>query len=605
MTPTGRHPPMPLPEPADHSTEPPPPAGARRALQTAAAVALVLAALVLAWQRAPSGLPYLHDWDEPVLTGVALDMMKTGRANPELFHYGSLPYALLVGVDAVCFLDLARRMPPAFPQIPDPIVRYSRLDLDSIRTVADTGWLWEISHPEFVLWNRRTWALLGAVMVALAVAVGWRLGGPGAGLLGAALLTVAEPRVERSSLVNADLPMAVFALLASWLALRWLESRRRFDLVACLIAAAWAAACKPNGGLVLLAPVAALLAARVGPANRVSPTAGDERDTEGPGVRELLLLVLVPPIAFLVASPYALLDLPTFLADFGFEIHHYAAAGHAAVDVPTGWPHLRLELGRMAGHLGWIPLLLSGLGLGVAMRHPARAAVAFGFPVAYLLITSGTHPTFHRNVLVVYPYAAVAAAVGGVALWERLVRRIPPQRRGAAGALAISAAVAWCLVLGVRTAERTAESTIRETRSQAVDEILRRADARSGPTRVGLSAELRVHPRDIARLEAHPAVEVVERSHLELVCEAPALDLLVTGGTHAALWPSSHSERALRDRLGRGAHPENMPRVDIESPVRPRTPTQLDGLSRNPWIVLQDVDRSGFAAPRACGTGAS
>jgi 4-amino-4-deoxy-L-arabinose transferase-like glycosyltransferase len=557
-----------------------------RRATVAVLLALVLAtSLALRWQRAPAGLPYVHDWDEPALTATALDMLKDGRANPEFFNYGSLTYYALVAVDVACFFHLVgSRHPAPFELEHHPGIGYSQLDLGSIQTVYDTGFRWQISHPEFVLWNRAFFGLLGTALVGLTFLLGREVGGSIVGLLAAALLAVQEMQLERAAIVNADLPMAFFATVAAWLSLRWLADRRPGWLVGALFAAGFAASAKYNGALAVLAPAAALGAAQL----------GDRR----PRVLWWPALVVVPAVAFLLGSPYALLDLPAFLSQAGFEVYHYGARGHAAVDIEPGWPHLVLELQRMAANLGIAGALLAVGGVVLLVRRRIGLALLL-FPMLYALMLSRTLPTFHRHWTVVYPFVVVAAAVAVLTLVPWIAGRVPPTRRRNVTVVLGLAVVGWLAVEGIAVARRGAAAAGPETRTRAVEEVVRLAeDGAADGVRVGVAGELRVHPRDLERLRDHPQVELVEASHLELVCGGGAYDVVMTGGRYTAVWPTSRAEQRLARRLA-GAQPALEHReVGPRSGERPVT--RLDGLSENPWIFLYRPGGQPVPPPPAC-----
>src|SRR5262245_5828184 len=67
---------------------------------------VLAAALVARVLRCSSGLPYLHEWDEPQTAGTALRIMKTGDYNPHFFNYGSLTIYLNLFVDILHYFYL-------------------------------------------------------------------------------------------------------------------------------------------------------------------------------------------------------------------------------------------------------------------------------------------------------------------------------------------------------------------------------------------------------------------------------------------------------------------------------------------------------------------
>lgn len=126
---------------------------------------------------------------------------------------------------------------------------------------------------------------------------------------------------------------------------------------------------------------------------------------------------------FLLGTPYALLDFPTFWKDFSFEARHLME-GHR-VDVGIGWVHhLTASLPYGMG----VPLMLAGLvGMGHAFWSDRRRALVFySFPLAYYLFIGRGETAFFRYILPVVPFLCLAAGsfisrFKGAFLWAALL----------------------------------------------------------------------------------------------------------------------------------------------------------------------------------------
>ena len=290
-----------------------------RARRRACAVALVVIlalALWVRWVRAPFGLPYLHHWDEPQIASTALQMMKSGDFNPHYFHYGSLPIYVHLGVDVAHFFTLMRQDPIPFG-LELAELNHDRVRLDDLQTRYDTGFHWEVSHPSFYLWNRRATAIFGALTVLLTFLLGRRLLGrhlleTSAALIAAAVLATQSFHVEHSAYVTTDVPMTFFAMASIYLAVRFAEDGRVGRLVGSLALGGLAVATKYSAALVLAAPIAALLAVCL-----ATRKTGEASALETGAWHLFWLVPVVPVAAFFLAMPYALLDLPAFLAGAG------------------------------------------------------------------------------------------------------------------------------------------------------------------------------------------------------------------------------------------------------------------------------------------------
>jgi len=524
-----------------------------------------------------AGLPYLHEWDEPQIASTALNMMKTGDLNPHFFHYGTLTIYAQLGVDVAHFFFLMRAHPPPFPVEPGRFIEHGEIDLGSIETFYDTGFPWEVSHPSFYLWNRAFNALLGTATVFVTFLLGRLLAGATAGLLAAALMAVQGFHVELSAVVNPDVAMTLFALTAIWASVAFSQNGLARWLVAALVCCGLAASAKYNGAFSVVAPMAALAARR-----RYAAPAW-----------LWVAVPVVPALAFLAGTPYALLDLPSFLSQAGFELYHYAARGHGAVPVEPGWGHFALQVRRVAEHFGVVPALVALGGLALLARR-AGGLVALVYPALYFCSMATTRAPFHRNLLVVYPLLAIAAAVAVVFVLARLPAT-PASRWRRASRVTLAVGVPVYLGFLAFAAARLGweQWERRETRSQAVDAV-NAMTRTTAAARVGIAGELRVHRLDLARLAAPYEV----RPHLDLVCAAEVYDVIVTGARYAGLWSAMPEAKRQARRLNAALLAE--PELLIGGPVDGSNVTRLDALSREPAVAVHRGGRQASPRPEAC-----
>ena len=144
-------------------------------------------------------------------------------------------------------------------------------------------------------------ASFGTATVFLVYQIGMRWGTRHA-LLAAALLALMPNHVRESHYVLTDVPMTFFVTLAFLQALQAHERGQVSRFFAAGLAAGLAAATKYNGAVALLLP---LMAAYM------------TRSLDRPRMRSALIAVGGFLLAFLVAAPYTVLDLPHFLDGYG------------------------------------------------------------------------------------------------------------------------------------------------------------------------------------------------------------------------------------------------------------------------------------------------
>ncbi len=510
----------------------------------------VLLAFGIRAMRSSEGLPYILHWDEPQTAGAAIRMMQTGDYNPHFFKYGSLGIYMNLIVDVLHYLYLMGQ--------PEGAGSYLR-DLGELKTQFDTGWHWTISHPSFYLWNRWLTAALGAGCVWLAYLAGKEIRGVWAGLAAAAFLAGLEVHVEHSAIVTPDLPVAFFVLLAVYLSMLYEARGRPAFLVWSFVAAGLAASTKYNAAVCIAVPLLALawsLASRA-PCHKVWMWVAGPASSGA---------------AFVAGTPYAVLDLPNFLRGAGYEVLHYSIRGHPSATVEPGIAHLLLQLQTMASNLGWIASALVLAGIAVLARRKTGWLVLC-FPAVYLAYMSRMRVSMHRNFVVLYPLAAVAAGCGVILLYQILARFESSRKLSTRAASRSFAALATLLLLAglaSAVAQAWSRSSLPETRTQAILDLNERIlSAGPGDTKVGIAEEVRVHALDLARLRAPFDVA----PYLDLICDARsgAYDFILTARRFRS---GAQREGKIADLLN-----------DLTATIAPGGRSEIGG----PFLSLDDI----------------
>ncbi|MEI7646297.1 MAG: glycosyltransferase family 39 protein [Chloroflexales bacterium] len=368
---------------------------------------LFIVALALRVWLVGGSLPYVEHVDEPAVLEVAIRMVRDGDFSPHIFRYPSLYYDLLAATTKLhVWWGVAAGLYRSDQDIP-----FKNNGVTSV--------------PALYIWGRTLTAILGAASVPAILALGRRMFDRRVGLLAAVALMVTAFHVTHSHYITVDAPTSLWVLLC--------------------ILGAWVVASDGSWRGYLLAGVALGLAAgtkynagAVVPAIMLAHVIHWRRASLG---RPFLMLVAcgaVSILAFLATTPYALLDMQTFLGDLRFNAAHYANGGHG--DFVGTWP-----FGAYAyfywdeGLLPTVCLLLLA-GLPVLARHrPAQVSVLLSaiIPAQLLLLSYAVH--FTRNLLPILPLLILLAAAGAVALADEIARRVRP-RAAQHAALAILAA---------------------------------------------------------------------------------------------------------------------------------------------------------------------
>jgi 4-amino-4-deoxy-L-arabinose transferase-like glycosyltransferase len=345
------------------------------------ALVLVLSvAAVLRFWHLGHGVPYAVGEDDPGILSHVLAMMRTGDFNPHAFGTPSLYVYLQLLVASARFL--AGAWAGAWT------------DLSQVAPV------------DFQLWARALTALFGVATVLLVYQIGARWGARHA-LLAAGLLAVMPNHVRDSHHVVTDVPMAFFTTLAFLLALRAYEKGTVGAFAWAGGATGLAAATSYYGGLIVIAP---LLAAWL-------PPFGNRR-------RALCALTAVggSMLAFLLAAPYTVLDLPSFLNGLG------ALGGSAGTGAVAASPAWLAYLAQLRAALWWpgIVLLFSGFALAIvrAFTGPGRTrfVMLVVCPLAAFWLIASRPVAVPGRLMPLMPFASLLVAiviVSGVSLLRR------------------------------------------------------------------------------------------------------------------------------------------------------------------------------------------
>ncbi|HEY2636656.1 MAG TPA: hypothetical protein VGI54_04650, partial [Solirubrobacteraceae bacterium] len=194
-----------------------------------------------------------------------------------------------------------------------------------------------------------------------------------------------------------------------------------------------AAATKYTGGIALVPVLTAALVVR-------SP-------------RGALLAVAGAIVSFLIANPYALLDLHRFRADLSLQKEYSSGSLGAKLGIGAGGGFAYYAWTLTWG-LGWVPALAAlGGAVHLLVRDGTRALFLLPGPVLFLAYMGTQERYFGRWLLPIFPILALLAAHGALAL----ARRVPAPARAAAvavAALALLAQGAWDSVRSDRTLAR-------------------------------------------------------------------------------------------------------------------------------------------------------
>jgi len=407
---------------------------------------IMVAALLTRLSGVGLGLPYAYHWDESTIAHSALLMHKTGSLRPDHFWYPSLYIYAQYLLGRVCYFYLWWQGTVASPQ--------------EVLAHAGQHFNWTISHPFFYLCGRVLTACLSTATVGVVYATGRRLYGRDVGLLAALFLTVAFGFLVQSWWLMPHVPAAFFVTLVFWQSAR-IQRPGQFKAVFLAgLLAGLAVSTRYSVGLAVLIPVTAATLAGGG-ARRV--------------ISAWLLIALGGAIGMLLTSPYMVIEMGRFGAGILQQVETYSQEG-SGVSFAQQLSHY---LGYLLSARGFARVLSCAafLGLFVGFAHVGRRhLLCVVFPVCHLLFMSAFKLTYARQVVFVFPFLALLAAV----TVHRLATALAPRATGRTGQLVATGVLAMAAALGAAwRAAGTCGDVLRhrDTRLQALSWLGEHASA--------------------------------------------------------------------------------------------------------------------------------
>ncbi|MEQ1728493.1 MAG: hypothetical protein ABL982_08930 [Vicinamibacterales bacterium] len=370
-----------------------PPTGAAplRRIWVVAFVLICGLTLWSAFRHIDGTLPYPQHVDEAFLTGPAHRTVVTGNLHPYTFNYPSLPKYLAAAGMAVGFIQSA-----------------TRLELREVQDIGNVGYPYYDSKRPMQT-ARRLYALLGVVALSMSGISAWLAFGRPAVLVTAPLVLLLSPLYwfHTWTYLNVDLVAASFASLA--LAATLAATRRTSLFQAAVLPGACAGLATGSKYTLAITIVPVLLGIVL-------------CQPRGQRLRGCAAALVAMVVAFLVAVPYSLLDIPGFLNGVASEAFHYAS-GHRGYNEEPGLLQFLYYARHVASEFGIAGVVVAMVGLAALARADwRRALVLVSLPTVLLVMLSAQRVHFPRNVLSLHPIVAIWIAIGLSIMHEWLGR---------------------------------------------------------------------------------------------------------------------------------------------------------------------------------------
>jgi len=342
------------------------------------------------------GLPQIYEEATPL--NKAWKMWGFGEQygfdlNPHFFNYPSLTIYLQFFGIGVLFL----------------ILKISGV----VASLLDFRVMWILDPTPFVLFGRIITVCFSVATVFAVYRLCRRAIGLPAAVAAGFLLAIHPYHIEKSQVIEVDVPLTFFTVLALsiMLGLRVAPNLRNYLLAGLAIGLAMST--KYTGALLLLPFLTAHLFAMRG---------SDEVDDTATW-KKLSMGAAAAGVVFVLTSPYVLLDFGAFRADMRLEQEHMRL-GHFGLDTsPAWWFYMRSLFTNLLGAPLALLALASAVYLGVMKRQP-WALILLAFAVPYFAAIGSWAMKADRYALPLVPVAIIlsGALIAEIARAPRLLK---------------------------------------------------------------------------------------------------------------------------------------------------------------------------------------
>jgi 4-amino-4-deoxy-L-arabinose transferase-like glycosyltransferase len=331
-------------------------------------------------------LPYIYHPDEPWPIRIAHHMLGTGDLNPHFFDWSSFVLYTNLFVQAVYYSI-------------DKLLGFREISTISNPLVEITMGVTYTSEPMLVILGRCVTMLFGIGTIAAIIRAGRELSTTlQAGMAAGLMMAVSPTSVSLNRFITPD-TFATFFLTMTFLASIFIfRQGKTWSYILAGICMGLAVSSKYNSGLIVIVIFA-----------------GHFLRTGLSGYKDhrLFLALFISILAFIAATPFALLDFPKFYADFLSTGQHYST-GHPGMEGdPLTW---YLSYAWRSGGIFYIFAVLE-MSFGIYSRSKETILLSI-FPVTYFLFISNFIVRNDRTFLPVTPFLFLLAALFLIRLWN-------------------------------------------------------------------------------------------------------------------------------------------------------------------------------------------
>jgi 4-amino-4-deoxy-L-arabinose transferase-like glycosyltransferase len=333
-------------------------------------------------------MPYSCHNDEKYIIEPALNILKTGDFNPHSFRYPSLPIYLAAMSFTVGFLNAA-----------------ANLELKSTDFIEPSVYPYFKQHG--IIWPAKVlFALLSTLSVLFMALLAYKLYRNPFLLFGVPLVISLSFNYFLISYnyLNVDTVGTFFIFLVYLHHGFYLKECSFFHKVLIPgILSGLAVACKYNLVWIIVPSILIILFY-----------------TKERRIRKIISLFLIMFVTFILVVPFSVLDFSTFLDWLAHDIYIYKTDDGIHGILP-GLPQLVHYLGYLYEDFGFLLCILAIFGIvDLLMKDWKKGLILLSFPLIHLLHLSLYTIQYSRNVLALFGFFSIFAAIGMVRLYQLL-----------------------------------------------------------------------------------------------------------------------------------------------------------------------------------------
>lgn len=319
------------------------------------------------------GFPLLVHPDEPQLILRGMEIIKTGDLNPHFFNYPSL----YIYLQSIVYL-IVQKLGVVFNV-------YSSIE--------------EIPLITMVFWGRFLTVILSATTILVTYLIALNIFNSTVGIFSTLFIACSYLHITNSYLITVDSPMALWVLLSFYFSIRIYQNRSLKNYLLSGLFLGIAVGTKYNAfwGAVPIV-LAHLVSSKFSFKNLLN--------------KRLILAAVTALVAFLVSTPYALLDFQQFFSDLLYESSHYQI-GHLGADEGSSY---LFYISSLLDHFGTMPIFLAIVGIVLMIKYSRGVLpLLISFPLLYFIFVGYYKVHFERNIVVLIPFLSIFSGYG---LWK-------------------------------------------------------------------------------------------------------------------------------------------------------------------------------------------